>query len=133
MVYVIPETQVGVVGREMASRTYCIDFDRGRVRGTVDGSLAVRQAVMKILRTERFDHLIYSWNYGFELKRVLGKSFEVLASEVKRLLREALLQDVRIISVEDICVVKTGKRTAGVSFLVGSVFGEIPIDTEVIL
>lgn len=38
----------------------------------------MKQAIYKILQTERFEYLIYSWNYGIELNAVVGKSFQVL-------------------------------------------------------
>ena len=49
------------------SRTYAVDWQTGRVSGFVDGTDALKQAIYKILQTERFAHLIYSWNYGFEM------------------------------------------------------------------
>ena len=47
---------------DMPSKTYRIDFQTGRISGTVDGRDAMVQAIRKILQTERFQYLIYSWN-----------------------------------------------------------------------
>ena len=49
------------------TRTYKMDLETGRVTGYVDGTEAMRQAILKILLTERFAYLIYSWDYGIEL------------------------------------------------------------------
>ena len=92
---------------------------------------AMKQAIYKILQTERFEYLIYSWNYGIELNAVVGKSFQVFASEIKRVIREALLADSRITDVTDFEVAQIDKRTASVKFTAETIFGEIPIESEV--
>lgn len=113
------------------SRTYGIDFERGRVAGMVDGAEAMRQAIAKILRTERFSHLIYSWNYGIELGEVLGQSFPTVQSEARRAVREALLRDGRILDVRDLAVSAVGRRAVEVAFTAVTTFGEISIHEEV--
>ena len=111
---------------EAPSRTYKIDFDAGRVGGFCDETEAMKQAIYKILQTERFAYLIYSWNYGIELDAVVGKSYQVFESEIKRVITEALLADSRITEVTQI-----DKRTASVKFTAETIFGEIPIEREV--
>lgn len=114
-----------------SSRTYAVNWQTGRVSGTVDGMDALKQAIYKALQTERFAHLIYSWNYGFEANRLIGQSAAFLRSEIQRLVTEALLVDDRITAVEDFKISITGKRQAAVEFTVVSVFGETEIETEV--
>ena len=97
----------------------------------MDGTDALKQAIYKILQTERFAHLIYSWNYGFEANRLIGQSAAFLRSEIQRLVTEALLADDRITAVENFKISITGKRQAAVEFTVVSVFGETEIETEV--
>ena len=116
---------------DQPSRTYGVDFDRGRVVGMVDDTAAMRQAILKIMRTERFSCLIYSWNYGRELNGIFGQSFPVVQSEIRRAVKEALLQDGRVLDVRDITVSLVGRRAAQVSFTAVTVFGEISIDEEV--
>ena len=113
------------------SRTYAVNWQTGRISGTVDGMDALKQAIYKVLQTERFAHLIYSWNYGFESNRLIGQSAAFLRSEIQRLVTEALLADDRITAVENFKVSITGKRQAAVEFTVVSVFGETEIETEV--
>ena len=112
-------------------RTYAVDWQAGRVRGFTDGTEALKQAIYKILQTERFAHIIYSWNYGFESSRLLGQNAAFLKSELQRLATEALLADDRIMAVEDFHIIITGKRRAAVEFTVLSVLGETQIETEV--
>ena len=94
---------------EAPTRTFKIDFDAGRVGGFCDETEAMKQAIYKILQTERFEYLIYSWNYGIELNAVVGKSYQVFVSEIKRVIREALLADSRITDVTDFEVAQIDK------------------------
>lgn len=116
---------------DRTTRTYKMDLDAGRVAGFTDDAEAMKQAILKILLTERFDFLIYSWNYGIELKTVVGKSYHVFSSEIKRVIREALLADSRITDVVDFKVEQIDKRSANVTFTAETVFGEIPIERTV--
>lgn len=114
------------------SRTYKVDFESRRIGGFVDEKEAVAQAIICILQTERFAFLIYSWGYGFESNEVIGQDETVLKSEIGRLLNEALTEDDRIDSIENVQVEIIGKQKAAVSFTAVSIFGDIPIKTEVI-
>ncbi|MGI2295152.1 DUF2634 domain-containing protein [Paenibacillus sp. GXUN7292] len=92
----------------MPSLTWRLDLDKGRIVGKIDALEAVKQAVFKILQTDRYGHDIYSFDYGHELKQLLGGSPAVMESEVNRMIREALLQDDRIVSVEEAEVTAEG-------------------------
>lgn len=116
---------------DQPTRTYKLDLDAGRVAGMVDGVDAMKQVILKILLTERFAYLIYSWNYGIELNAVVGKSYQVFSSEIKRVITEALLADSRITAVTDFKVEQIDKRTARVSFTADTVFGPIEIERTV--
>ena len=135
----IPTPSVVTIGQtvtvtpavEQPTKTYKVDFDNGRGAGFVDGTEAMKQAIFKILSTERFLYLIYSWNYGIELNAVVGKSYPVFSSEIKRVITEALLADSRITDVTDFQVEQIDKRTARVSFTAETIFGEIPVERTV--
>ena len=116
---------------DQTTRTYKLDIEAGRVAGFVDETEAMKQAILKILLTERFNYLIYSWNYGIELNAVVGKSYPVFSSEIKRVITEALLADSRITDVTDFQVEQIDKRTARVSFTAETIFGEIPVERTV--
>lgn len=115
---------------QQPSRTWKLDFERGRVTGMVDGLEAVKQSVFKILQTERFAFLVYSTNYGVELGRFLGSSQAYIQSELKRRIREALMQDDRITDVTDFRVSFNGD-TVNVEFTVVSTFGRFEAAQEV--
>lgn len=116
---------------DQTTRTYRLDIGVGRVVGFVDDIEAMKQAITKILLTERFAYLIYSWNYGIELNDLIGKSFSVLSSEIKRVIREALLADSRIRDITDFTVEQVGKSAVYVKFTAETIFGAIPVERTV--
>lgn len=118
---------------DQPSYTYNIDFEKGRIIGMTDGLEAVRQAVHMILHTKRFAHVIFSWDYGIEMDRLIGQSKAVVESEYKRIITEALTADERITDVTDFRITFTGKRSAIIECDVASIFGETHISEEVTL
>lgn len=116
---------------EQPTKTYAIDFESGRVRGVTDGQKAMEQAVFLILSTERFRHMIYSWNYGVELDGILGRDRALAESELKRVITEALLQDERITAVDGFVFDGSKRGELRVSFAVTTVFGAIDTGLEV--
>lgn len=55
------------------SYTYNLRYDTEGMGGFLDGLEAMRQAVYKIMMTERYQYAIYSWNYGVELADLFGQ------------------------------------------------------------
>lgn len=86
---------------ELPSLTWKIDFKKKRIAGMIDELAAIKQAVFLILKTERFKYLIFSGDYGSELKGVVSSPRLFVESELTRRIREALLQDDRITDVEN--------------------------------
>ena len=91
----------------------------------------MKQAILKIIQSERFQYRYTSWNYGIEMNSIAGKSYQVIASEIKRVIREALLEDRRITDVYNFKISQVNKRTMAVEFTASTVFGEVDIETEV--
>lgn len=83
------------------NKSYKMMIDDEKVHGTVDNLEAVEQACYKVLNTERYQHVIYSWNYGVELQDLFGKPIPYVFSELPRRIREALTQDDRVNDVID--------------------------------
>ena len=110
------------------SNTYKIE--NNKVIGFCDGLDAIKQTIFSILNTERFDYLIYSWNYGIETKNLIGKSKDFVMSEIKRLIKEALTQDDRIDDVTDFNFY-SNKNYLNVNFKVKTVAGTIEIEKVV--
>lgn len=88
-----------VENREYPSKTYAVQ--NNRIQGYIDGLEAVKQAINKILNTEMYEYPIYSFDYGQELKKLIGKDRLYIQSELRRIVTEALLMDDRITEVLD--------------------------------
>lgn len=112
------------------SRTLKMDHDWKTITGTIDQIQAVEQAVFLILTTERYQWLIFSWNYGVELQNLIGKDPEYCIPEIERRIREALLQDDRITAVENF-EFELNKRKVLTTFTVISIFGNINVEKAV--
>ena len=112
------------------SRTLKMDHDWKTITGTIDQIQAVEQAVFLILTTERYQWLIFSWNYGVELQNLIGKDPEYCIPEIERRIREALLQDDRITAVENF-EFELNKRKVLTTFTVISIFGNINVEKSV--
>ncbi|MEK4854782.1 DUF2634 domain-containing protein [Paenibacillus sp. FSL H7-0756] len=132
----IPQSDEIVLNEDMEeapqpSLTYKLDMNNGRI-GTVavDGLEAVKQAVFKILSTIRFEHLIYSPDYGNEADVGGVRGRAVFETEIERWVREALLQDDRIISVTQFRFTYE-LDTALVQFVVESDYGNYTDGLEV--
>lgn len=119
--------------KEQPSRTYRIDFDQNRISGFVDEREAIKQAAIKILLTERFDYLIYSWNYGVEIKVLYGKSHSVVESELQRTVKEALLIDARILDVRNFEMQKMDGRSVAIQFVIDTDYGESELEVELVV
>lgn len=117
---------------EQPSKTFSVDFEKKRMIGVCEGLDAVRQAVFCILNTERYDYLIYSWNYGVELQNLFGRPAPYVKSEVKRRIKEALTQDDRIRSVDDFSFTDSGAGMT-VAFTVHSTVGNFEASKEVVI
>ncbi|MCW2277726.1 DUF2634 domain-containing protein [Heliophilum fasciatum] len=105
------------------SKTYRLDVSTGQVVGTVDNIEAVKQAVFKILSTERYRHPIYSFNYGFEMDGLIGMDPLLLRSELQRRIQEALLQDDRITRIDDMQIEISGDNAVA-TFTVITKYGD---------
>jgi hypothetical protein len=113
------------------SKTYKMHMNHNTINGHCDGIEAMIQTVYKILNTERYQHVIYSWNYGFEYQDLLGKPVDYACSELRRRVEEALLQDDRIISVTDFKFDISTKRTVNMTFTVHTIYGDIESERKV--
>lgn len=117
--------------KERPSMTYKMDLDTGQIRGRADGLEAVKQAIYKVLMTERYQYIMYSWNYGIELLDLYGEPVTYVCPELKRRITEALLGDDRIRSVDSFGFEFPKKRKVHVTFTVHTVFGDVQAEREV--
>lgn len=107
------------------SKTHKMDINDKYINGTCDDLESVKQAVYKILNTERYEFIIYSWDYGVELADLIGEPISYVCSEVKRRITEALLQDDRIESVSEFEFDLSKKHELVCAFVVHTSFGNM--------
>ncbi|RXI46259.1 DUF2634 domain-containing protein [Clostridium tetani] len=110
------------------TKTYKIKDDR--IVGFCDGIEALKQAIQLILCTERYEYLIYSDDYGSELKGLIGKDRDIAESEYKRRIKEALVQDERVNNVDNF-IFNYDSDNVLIEFIVFSIYGEFSIKKEV--
>lgn len=114
------------------NKTYRMMIDADRVQGTITSDLeAVKQAVYKIINTERYKFLIYSWNYGIELEDLFGKPIPYVLPEIPRRITEALEQDDRITNVGDFDLTYNKKGDVLAKFSVTTIYGSFTASKEV--
>ena len=112
--------------------TWYIDFEEEVVTNMISDLESVKQAAFLALNTERYEFIIYSNQYGFELIDLFGENQQFVMSEIKRRVTEALMQDDRITSVDNFKYNRIGTRLE-VTFTVSSSVGKFDAETEVTL
>lgn len=120
----------GITFAAKPSKTIRLTPETKRLTGNTDGLDAVRQAAYIILHVERYEYIIHSWNFGVELKDLFGKQMTYVMPEIKRRVRDALLQDDRITEVDEF-VLTPNKNKLTVECTVHSIFGDFPEEVEI--
>lgn len=109
---------------EIPSYTHKIDTNKDRINDYIDELEAVKQAIYKILNTERYDYPIYSWNYGVELSELIGQPVAYVYPEIERRVTEALMADDRIDNVSNFEFSNEGEKVF-TTFEVETIFGNL--------
>ena len=108
-----------------------MNLDTGSIRGYTDGLDAMKQAIFKILQTERYQYIMYSWNYGIETLDLYGEPISYVCPELERRITEALLWDERIESVDNFEFDLPQKGVIHVSFTAHTIFGDVQAERTV--
>lgn len=116
---------------EQPSRTYKMDLEGNTVRGFVDEQEAMKQAIFRILSTERYQYVIYPWWYGIETIDLYGEPVTYVCPELERRITEALEVDTRIISIGDFEHDISVKGVVHTTFMVRTIYGDIKAEREV--
>lgn len=136
----VPDTSLDIGGavvevqtaEKWPSKTYVMDIDGERITGTTTDELtAVKQAIYKILNTERYRYPIYSWNYGVELADLFGKPIAYVLPEIPRRIKEALVADDRIIDATAFELSHDKRGNVLAKFKVITIFGNFDAGKEV--
>lgn len=136
----VPDTSLDIGGavvevqtaEKWPSKTYVMDIEGERIVGTTTDELtAVKQAIYKILNTERYRYPIYSWNYGVELADLFGKPIAYVLPEIPRRIKEALVADDRIIDATAFELSHDKRGNVLAKFKVITIFGNFDAGKEV--
>ena len=106
------------------SQDHKMNIDGDVINGLCDELEAMKQVIYKILNTERYQHIIYSWDYGIELLDLYGEPMTYVCPELERRIKEALVQDDRIDDVDEFEFELIDKKTVEVKFTVHTIYGE---------
>ncbi len=116
---------------QQPSKTYKMNLDGNSVRGFCDKLEAMKQTIFRILNTERYQYIIYSWNYGIETMDLYGEPVSWVCPELERRITEALLIDSRITNVTDFKHDTSMKGIIHTSFTVHTIYGNLQAEREV--
>jgi len=115
-------------------KTFIFDFEKkdfvvdtmNNIITTTDNETIIRGVVEKLLNDTRYRHAIYDRTWGNEIPDLLAQDepYEVFETEIKRLLREALVWHPYIKDVTDIEITQSGDSIYA-SFIVEAANGII--------
>lgn len=117
------------------SQTYRLDFATGKISsGVIDDEEALRQYIVKALMTPRDEYAIYTEDYGSELEELIAEQEgpDYILAEAPRIIADALENDDRVVSVDDVVVTLDGD-TLNASITVSSIYGEITEEVTLIV
>ncbi|MFV0552279.1 MAG: DUF2634 domain-containing protein [Anaerorhabdus sp.] len=105
------------------TKTFKIDFGKNRVLGFTDDLDALKQSIKMYLSVPRFEHIIFTRNYGHDFKKCIGESKEYVLGVAKRFVHECLSTDDRIIDVANF-ELSTENESLFIRFKITSIYGD---------
>ena len=105
------------------SVSYKIMLDYDFMAGKCDKIETIKQAVYKILNTDRYKYLIYSRRYGIDLKDIFGMPVNEAVRIIPERIKNALTQDDRITNVDEFTFDTSKRHIVSVEFRVHTIFG----------
>lgn len=109
----------------------CFLYDVNGRHILLTGNPALEVWIYKALKTERFEYLAYSWQYGIELKPFIGKVMGVQErySELRRVITECLMVNPYIRSIDSFSITPENRaELIRVHITLTTVYGEVEIN-----
>lgn len=109
----------------------CFLYDANGRHILLTGNDALEVWIYKALKTERFSYLVYSWQYGIELKPFIGKvmGVEERYSELKRVITECLMVNPYIKSIDSYSFAQENRgELVHVRITLTTIYGEVTLD-----
>lgn len=112
---------------DFKTNNYVIDEKTNDFK-VVEGNEAIEMWVYFTLLTNRYEHLIFSWDYGTELVKLVGQKFTrgYTESEAFRFVKEALMINPYIVDVIN-REIKFSENELKIKIKVVSIYGEVDI------
>lgn len=106
------------------SREY--DLNTGRI---VEGAEAIKIWISNALKTKRYRYPIYSFDYGQEFDRIIGRKVNIdyIKSEIERYIKECLLINEKIQEISKLDIQVDGSRVT-VTFTAKTIYGEVDLE-----
>ena len=95
----------------------------------VEGNNAIKVWIYKAIKTVRYQHSIYSWDYGCEISSLIGQKYTkgLTKSEAERYIKEAILINPYITDVK-IIDINFSEDILSVSIQVDTIYGEVNVN-----
>lgn len=108
----------------------CFLYDSAGNHIVLEGAEAMKIWVYKALKTERYQYLAYSWQYGIEVKPFIGKVMDVQErlSELKRVVVECLMVNPYIKSIDDVSFEQTTADKITCTVSLTTTYGEVNVN-----
>lgn len=105
--------------------TYYIDSNTGRITSMVNNADALVQSIYKALDTEKYGYDIYGWTYGLDMDPFVGQDLDYIQTNLPKYIEDCLLQDDRIISINNFNIQQQDIDSCLITFDVDSTEGYI--------
>ena len=115
---------------DLPTNTFLVDAESEQISGMNNGIEAMRQAVEIMLTTKRFNHQIYTENFGIELDDLIGEDPDYIESVLPDRVREAFSIDERILGEQNFTFTTVGSSML-ITFEVVTVFGTFSTEVEI--
>ncbi|WP_074431785.1 DUF2634 domain-containing protein [Clostridioides difficile] len=128
--YILPKTEELPIFREVA---WNFEKDKPILENgdfkIVEGNEAIKVWVYKCIKTNRYEHEIYSWKYGTELSELIGQKYSkgLTESEASRYIKEALLINPYILEV-NVKSANFNRDILSANVKVSTIYGEVEVN-----
>lgn len=110
----------------MAKDTWFIDWERKRIDRYATEYEELAQTIQRALMTDRFYYNIYTWQYGSELKNLIGtKNIKYIEGAVKKDVKDALAFESRVLNIDDVKVKFDGEHNYTINVAISTTLGII--------
>jgi len=121
------------ISNAQTNETWIIDWVNKEIKSEkINGVEAMKQAIYLRLKTQIRKWMIYSQGYGSDIDLYFGKNINLAKSRLRLVITECLLNDDRVVSVNDFLFSTPERNTLAVSFTVTTTAGDkINVSQEV--